>query len=234
MTPVLPASRHAIWQRILGACALAVLLSTASAAQAAPATINEPMHAVPETGTLGLLSLTSSVVPLEIPWLMPGDTFSWQIGLHLKDQPVADGSLEFIPDGGLIHPGTGYRLTAQRCETQWSGLSGTNAELTCASGARTLMAGSILQMGPTARLGFGEIPAAPSPHIRFTLSLPEQTASSGPFTFALGFTAMGDEAKAETQMPHTGFAAIGLLAAAFILLAAGFLAKVAGRKVLRR
>ena len=233
MTRALPASRHAIWRQLLGAGALAVTLCTASAAQAAPAGVNEPMHAVPETGTLGLLSLTSSIVPLQIPWLMPGDTFSWQIGLHLKDQPVADGSLEFIPDGGLIHPGTGYRLTAERCETQWTGKSGTNAELTCASGAETLMDGSILQMGPTARLGFGEIPAAPSPHIRFTLSLPEQTASSGPFTFALGFTAMGDEALAETQLPHTGFAAIGLLAAAFILLAAGFLARVAGRKGFR-
>jgi hypothetical protein len=234
MTQALPASRYAIWRQLLSVCALAIMLSTASAAQAAPATVSEPMHAVPETGTLGLLSLTSSIVPLDIPWLMPGDTFSWQIGLHLKDQPLADGSLEFIPDGGLIHPGTGYQLTAQRCETQWSGKSGTNAELTCASGARTLMAGSILQMGPAARLGIGEIPAAQSPHILFTLSLPEQTASSGPFTFALGVTAMGNEALADTNMPHTGFATIGLLSAAFSLLAAGFLAKVAGRKVLRR
>ncbi|WP_309107120.1 hypothetical protein [Arthrobacter sp.] len=210
--------------------AVALWIGTNSAAHAAPLTVHEPMQDVPETGQAGLLSLTSSFLPLEIPWLQPGDTFSWQIGLHLKDQAVADGTLEFIPYGGLMQPRAGYRLTAQRCESQWSGQSGTRGELKCASGATVLLADSPLQSGPTAQIPFGDVAASTSPHILFTLSLPEGGAAAGPFAFALGFTVMGDEASRRSELPETGFAVAGALATGVALLGAGLFAKVTGRR----
>lgn len=217
--------------RILAVVALVLWLGTTSAAHAAPFEFYEPMGDVPETGQVGLLGLTSSVQPLEIPWLEPGGTFSWQIGLHLTDQPVADGTLEFVPYGGLIYPGTGYRLTAQRCETQWTGQSGTGSELRCSSGATILLADSPLEEGPTARIPFGNVAATTSPHILFTLSLQEGAAVAGPFTFALGFTVMGDEAARPNDLAETGFAVVGSISTAVVLLGAGLFAKFSGRRV---
>lgn len=230
MSKAVPVPSARRFGRMLAACGVALWLGTASAAYAAPLGSYEPMQGVPETGQPGLLSLTSSVLPLEIPWLQPGDSFSWQIGLHLTDKPLADGTLEFIPDGGLLHSGAGYRLTAQRCETQWIGRSGTAGELSCASETTILLADSPLQSGPTARIPFGDVAASTSPHILFTLSLPEEGAVAGPFTFALGFTVMGDEAATLDDLPETGFAVVGSLAAAGVLLGAGMLAKLSGRK----
>jgi hypothetical protein len=215
---------------ILVALALVLFPGTAAAAHAAPLEFHEPMLDVPETGQAGLLSLTSSVHPLEIPWLEPGDTFSWQIGLQLTGQPIADGTLEFIPHGGLMHPDADYRLSAQRCETQWTGQSGTGGELGCSSGATTLLADSPLQLGPTARIPFGDV-ASTSPHILFSLSVPEEAAVAGPFTFALGFTVMGDEAARRSNLPMTGLAVGGSLAAAIVLLGAGLFARFSGRRV---
>lgn len=215
---------------MLAACAVALWLGVTSPAHAVPAEFHEPMHAVPETGQAGLLSLTSSVLPLEIPWLEPGDTFSWQIGLHLIDKPVADGTLQFIPYGGLMQPNAGYRLTAQRCETQWTGQSGTGGELGCASAASILLADSPLQLGPTAWIPFGDVATLTSPHILFTLSLPDEGSVAGPFTFALGFTVLGDETEMRNDLADTGFAVAGPLAATVILLGAGLLAKLSGRR----
>src|SRR5688500_7963757 len=93
---------------LAAACLCALQLggaATASADSGVSTThTKEPMQDVTETGMPGLLSLRSSVLPLQVPWLAPGDSFSWQIGLHLRDQPVGDAALEFIPEGGLIHP----------------------------------------------------------------------------------------------------------------------------------
>lgn len=213
------------------ACAGVMLCSaTGPVAQAAPPEFQEPMLEVPETGHPGLLGLTSSVHPLEIPWLEAGDTFSWQIGLHLTEQSLADGSLEFIPYEGLIDVTTDYRLTALRCETQWTGQSGSGRELSCSSKTTTLLVDHPLRLGPTAHIPFGDVPAAGSPHILFTLSVPEKAAVAGPFTFALGFTVSGDEAARQPDLPVTGFAIAGALAAGVMLLGAGLLAKLIGRR----
>ena len=215
---------------LAAACLCVLTLGAAPTASADPgmitADLKEPMHDVPETGMSGLLSLSSSVLPLQVPWLAPGDSFSWQIGLHLRDQPVAGAALEFIPDGGLIHPGTGYRLTAQHCQTQWVGRSGVNSQLNCPSGTSTLFAESILQMDPATVITLRDLSAHESPHILFTLSLPENAASSGSFTFALGFTAMGDTKTSADEMPFTGLMA-GLLPIACALLASGLIARFA-------
>jgi hypothetical protein len=219
-------------RRMLAACAVATFMGTASIAYAAPVGFQEPMQDVPETGQAGLLSLTSSVIPLQIPWLERGDSFSWQIGLHLKDQPFAGGSLEFVPDGGLTHEGPGYELTAQRCKTQWIGQSGINSMLSCPTGASTVMTGTIAHLDPADRIRIGDVTSDESPHILFTLSLPEDGASS-PFTFGLGFSVLGDETTNPVKLPHTGFAAVGLLCAAGILLAGGFIARLAGGKGLK-
>lgn len=209
---------------------LVLWLGTTSAAHAARPGPHEPMRDVEETGQPGLLGLTSSVLPLQIPWLEPGDSFSWQIGLRLTEQPVADGTLDFIPYGGLTQQRAGYRLVAKRCETQWTGQSGTNAELECPSGEVTLLADALLETGPAARIPIGSVAASTSPHILFTLSLPDQGASAGPFTFALGFTVIGDETMRNNSLPDTGFAAVGVLIAAVALLAAGLFARLAGRR----
>lgn len=205
------------------------------AVQAAPYESHEPMQAVAETGRPGLLSLTSSVQPLTIPWLEPGDSFTWQIGLHLADQPLADGTLEFIPAGGLLNPDAGYRLTAQRCETQWTGSSGTGRPLSCPSGATTLLDETPLQAGPTPRIPFGNVTADTNPHLLFTLSLPEKSlpGKSVPnesFTFALGLTVMGDDAAGTNKLANTGMAAAGALGVAVLLLGSGLYVKVAGRR----
>lgn len=216
---------------VLTALALALWPGTASAAYAAPLEFHESMQGIPETGQAGLLGLTSSVYPLEIPWLEPGETFSWQIGLHLTEQPIADGTLEFIPYGGLMHPDADYRLAAQRCETQWTGESGTGKNLSCSSGGTMLLADSPLQLGPTARIPFGDVSASASPYILFTLSVPEEAAVAGPFTFAIGFTVMGDETAGRSNLPVTGFAVAGSLAAGAVLLGAGLFAKFSARGV---
>lgn len=229
---MIPGVRRRLARQSLTALAAAYLCmlslggaATAFADPGMPAThTKEPMQDVPETGMPGLLSLSSSVLPLQVPWLAPGDSFSWQIGLHLRDQPIADAGLEFIPSGGLIHPGTGYRFTAQYCPTQWLGRSGINTHLSCPSGGSTLIAKDLLQIDPAAEMALGELSAHGSPHVLFTLSLPEEAASSGSFTFALGFTAMGDEATPVHEMPHTGFMA-GLLPLACALLASGLIAR---------
>lgn len=214
-------------------CFCMLTLGTASAASAEPgmstADLKEPMQDVPETGTPGLLSLTSSVLPLQVPWLAPGDSFSWQIGLHLRDQPAADAGLQFIPDGGLIDQGTGYRFTAHSCPTQWLGRSGVNSQLSCPSGASTLVEKDILQMDPAATMPLDDLSANGSSHILFTLSLPEGAASSGSFTFALGFTAMGDETTPADELPLTGFMA-GLLPVAGALITGGLIARLVPRK----
>jgi hypothetical protein len=185
---------------------------------------------VAETGQPGLLSLTSSVHPLEIPWLEAGNSFSWQMGLNLTGQPIANGSLEFIPEGGLIDVTADYRLTAQRCETQWTGHSGPGGELSCPSMVTTLLVDEPLQAGPTASIPFGDVSASGSPHVLFTLSVPEEAAVAGPFTFALGFTVMGDESATPGSLPATGSAIAGALAAGTILLGAGLLAKLGYRR----
>jgi hypothetical protein len=216
--------------RFIAAVTVALCFGTTSTAHAAPSGVFEPMRDVAETGQPGLLSLTSSVLPLKIPWLGPGDTFSWQIGLRLTEQPVANGTLEFIPYGRLVQPGTGYRLTAQRCETQWAGQSGSNAELSCAPGAKILLADALLEAGPTARIPFGDVAGSTSPHILFTLALPEGSAASGSFSFALGFTVVGDEAAMDDSLPHTGLTGVGALGAAGALLGAGLLIRLAGSR----
>jgi hypothetical protein len=53
---------------------------------------------------------------------------------------------------------------------------------------------------------------------------------AGPFTFALGFTVIGDETTSPDSLPTTGFAVVGSLAVAVVLLGAGLLAKSIGRK----
>ena len=226
-----PSPRFArVLRGVLAVVAMVLWLGMAAPAHAAPSGFHEPMVDVPETGQTGLLSLTSSVYPLEIPWIDPGETFSWQIGLHLTEQPIANGTLEFVPHGGLLHPDAGYRLSAQRCETQWTGQSGSGAELSCSSRATMLLADSPLQLGPTARIPFGDVAASNSPHILLTLSLPAKAAASGPFTFALGFTVMGDASGTPSDLAVTGFAVIGSLSTAAVLLIAGLLAKFTGRR----
>ena len=214
----------------------AMLLLWTGAPLAAHATTgeHEPMLAVPENGLSGLLSLTSSVFPLAVPWLEPGETFTWQVGLHLKDQPVAGGSLEFLPYGGLVQPDARYALTAQRCDTQWSGTSGPGSVLRCASGATTLLSNVPLQQGPPPPVPVGNVTAGTSPHILFTMSLPEGAAAVDPFNFALGITVMGDDVPTAGDLPDTGLAATGVLTTAALLLAAGLSAKVAGRRAAGR
>jgi hypothetical protein len=216
------------FRRLLMVCAAALLFLAAQVAPASAARLPEPMNPVPETGQPGLLGLTSSVYPLEVPALAPGDHFSWQIGVHLEDQPLGDGSLELVADGALAVPGHGYELTARRCGTQWSGTSGTNAEMTCSSGASPL--GADLLQKQSARIDLGDLEASRTPYVLFTLSLPENGSPAGPFTFGLGFTAMGDEDQRENSLADTGFGAIGVLSAALVVVAAGFGLNALGRK----
>ncbi|MDQ0731109.1 hypothetical protein [Arthrobacter sp. B1I2] len=208
----------------------ALCLGPPSAAAAAPPDVFEPMVEVVENGHPGLLSLTSSVSPLAIAWLNPGDSFSWQIGLHLTGQSAANGFLEFIPQGGLTQPGTGYVLTAQRCETQWTGHSGPDSNLSCASGARTLMTDVALEDEPTARVPLGDVIAGTNEHILFTLTRPHGSKTADSFTFALGVTVMGEDPTNDSALPDTGIGNRGLLAAAAALLGAGLIAVLLGRR----
>lgn len=125
-----------------------------------------------------------------------------------------------------------YRLTAQRCETQWTGHSGPGRNLSCPSTVTTLLLDEPLQAGPTARIPFGDLSASASPHILFTLTVPEEAAVAGPFTFALGFTVMGngDETARPSSLPVTGSAIAGALAAGTMLLGAGLLARSSWRR----
>jgi hypothetical protein len=220
------------FRRLVMVCVAALLFLAAAVAPAFAARLHEPMNPVPETGQPGLLGLTSSVYPLKVPALGPGDHFSWQIGVHLEDQSPGDGSLELVADGALAVPGHGYELTARRCATQWSGTSGTNAEMTCSSDAIPLGA-DLLQM-QSARIDLGDLEASRTPYVLFTLSLPENASSAGPFTFGLGFSAMGDEDGREDNLADTGLAATGLLSAALFAVIAGFGLHALGRKRSRR
>ncbi|TLM70918.1 hypothetical protein [Pseudarthrobacter sp. NamB4] len=222
---------HPLRSCLAAGMAAALLLSSAATGHGALRNDREHMREISETGQPGLLSLTSSVLPLEIPWLKPGDSFSWQIGLHLAEQPLADGSVEFIPFGGLVQPATNYLLTARRCEKQWAGQSGTNASMACASGAKIVLSDFPLGSGATAKVPLGDITASAAPHILFTLSLPKEAFPGDPFTFAIGFTALGDDYPARQDgLAETGGRVSGFLTAAAALLGAGLYVTLRGRR----
>ena len=81
-----------------GATCAAVLLAMGATQGAAVAA--EDLVPVPETGTPGLLSLSSSVYPLTLPVLGPAESFSWQIGLTLTE-PAATSSLQVTAAGEI-------------------------------------------------------------------------------------------------------------------------------------
>lgn len=226
MWPALPWGR---FSSAVAVVAVSLFIGAGSAGAAPLPDPPEPMFAIAENGQPGLLSLTSSVAPLEIPWLEPGGSFSWQVGLNLADQREGDGFLDFIPYGGLTQAGSGFQLTAQRCQTQWTGHSGTGSALSCPSGATTPISEATLEDGPTARVPVGEVIAGTNPHIRFTLTRTSGSGSADSFTFALGITAMGKEAAAPGALPNTGTALAGILGASVSLLGAGLLITRLGR-----
>lgn len=216
---------------LVAVAAIAMGLGAGPSVAAVPLDFQEPTESIDENGQPGLLSLTSSVLPLQIPQLEPGESFNWQIGLHLTGQPAANGSLEFIPYGGLMRPDTQYLLTAQRCETQWTGRSGVGTTLGCASGAETLMADVVISGGATPQIPLGDVVTGTSPHILFTMTRPLGSAPANAFTFALGFTVMGDDiTKDNSTLPYTGSASGSLLAAAAAILGAGLMAVLFGRR----
>ncbi|MGO4247495.1 hypothetical protein AB4Y87_09795 [Paenarthrobacter sp. RAF54_2] len=175
--------------------AAAVCVAVVSAlACAVPAQAADNLIPVPQTGTPGLLWLSSSVYPLEFPQLAPGDSFVWQIGLSLE-KPEATSALQLTATGGLAAAG-GYSISVDECAAPWQGDSGLNQQLDCPAGSTSRIAPTRLSdWDQGVRVPLSNLRAGTSPYLRFTLSgladaAPPQGAA---LTLGIGIAAMGDD-----------------------------------------
>ncbi|UKA50486.1 hypothetical protein LFT48_02785 [Arthrobacter sp. FW305-123] len=161
---------------------------------ALPAKAADQLIPVPESGTPGVLWLSSSVYPLEFPALAAGDSFAWQIGLSLE-KPRATSTLQLTAGGGLAGEG-GYVIAVDECATPWQGSSGLNQELQCPMGPTPRIAPTTLEAwDQSVQIPLRDLQPGTSPYLRFTLSRPANSAppEGARLTLGIGITAMGDD-----------------------------------------
>ncbi|WP_139023225.1 hypothetical protein [Arthrobacter globiformis] len=153
----------------------------------------EDLVPVPETGTPGLLSLSSSVYPLTLPVLEPAESFSWQIGLKVTE-PLATATLQ-VSAAGEIAATDRYLVSVEECAEPWQGTSGLNGSLGCPSGSISRIAPtSLVALRQDVQVPLSDLRAGTEPYLGFSLSRPAGTVDSGgtSLTLGIGVSAMGE------------------------------------------
>lgn len=201
-----------------GSTALFIFLSILVAG-ASPAAASDQVLPVPETGGLGLLRLTSSVYPLDLPPLAPGESFSWQIGVILDGPVSASATVQLLASGALASGPGAYRVTARSCPVQWRGTSGTNARLSCPGQEQPVLAADSFSAADSISYPLGSFTGSNEPWVLFNLERPAGAASGAEsLNFGIGVVAGGEETSsgslAATGTHILGFAAAGLVLAA--------------------
>lgn len=208
---------------LLAAC-LAVPAASAGAATAQA--VQEQMV----NATNGPLRLAVSRYPLNFRELTPGDAVAWLITPRLDDGLSGELSLQILSDGPLAKDDAGARLLLQRCGEPW-------VQERCGSGAGMVVDGPLSRLEPAAVHDLGTISSTDGSYFRATLSLPKNLPDrlqASTATFALGFTAMGDEEtvvalppgqdRPRERLPLTGTNGIaGMLALGLAMMGTGLL-----------
>ena len=182
------------WIRMVGHAAAVCAVVVSALNCAVPAQAADNLIPVPQTGTPGLLWLSSSVYPLEFPQLAPGDSFVWQIGLSLE-KPEATSSLQLTATGGLAASG-GYAIAVDECPSPWQGDSGLNNQLECPEGStQRIQPTRLNDWNQGVRVPLSNLRTGTSPYLRFTLAGPADAvpAQGAALTLGIGITAMGDD-----------------------------------------
>ncbi|MBM9466030.1 hypothetical protein [Nakamurella leprariae] len=182
-------------RRVAGALAITMTLALGIADPAAADAVFVP---IPETGADGELMLGSSLYPLDIPSLSPGQSFSWQIRASVSDE-VDIGSLEMEVDasGSRAVDDDGYFLTLEVCDQPWLSVDGLNATPAC-PGARTEAVRRVSLAEHTGEDGVDLPPVAPDrpAYVAFVLDLPGDSAQrpdEGKLDLSIRVTAEGDD-----------------------------------------
>ena len=228
----------------LAGSVLFLLLSVAGSAAAADNVI-----AVPETGGEGMLRLTSSVYPLDLPPLSAGQSFSWQVGVVLDGPTSASATIQLQASGSLASGPGAYRITARSCPVQWQGTSGTDARMNCPAGQRRILSADSFSAAGTFSYPLGSFTTADAPWVLFTLerpgtsgpeSGPDTGSDSGSLRFGIGVVAGGDEASSTppgsplTGPPGAPLADTGAKVLAWAAAGIGLVAAGAGMLAARR
>lgn len=186
----------------------------------------DPALPVPQTGKDGMLRLTSSVYPLDIPYLGPGDSFSWQVGAVLDGPDSATAALELQGSGSLSSGPDAYAITAHSCPVQWTGTSGKNATLLCSAGAKQIVAVDNFGSGGGMAYPLGRFTTVDQPWVLFRLERPAGAAGAdGTLAFGIGIVAGDDDAGTSppVDLAVTGMNVLPYLAGAGGLTLAGTL-----------
>ncbi|WP_307030379.1 hypothetical protein [Arthrobacter globiformis] len=194
-------------------------------AGAGPAAAADAVLPVPETGGEGMLRLTSSVYPLDLPALSAGQSFSWQVGVVLDGPASASATVQLQAAGSLAAGPGAYRVSARSCPMQWQGTSGNNARLSCPAGERRILSADSFAAAGTFSYPLGSFTTADAPWVLFTLERPgsagfEPGPDTGTLKFGIGVVAGGDETSTQ-PLATTGAQILGYLGAGIVLAAAG-------------
>jgi hypothetical protein len=212
-----------------GSTALVIFLSILVAG-AGPAAASDQVLPVPETGGQGLLRLTSSVYPLDLPPLAPGESFSWQIGVVLDGPASATASMQLMASGSLAAGPGAYRITARSCPVQWRGSSGTNARLSCPGQERAVLAATSFSAAGPIRYPLGSFTASNEPWVLFNLERPAAAVSGAEtLKFGIGVVAGGEETSSGS-LAETGTHILGLAGAGLVLAGTGTAVLVSRRR----
>lgn len=199
--------------------AAAVLLLLQAGAGAATA---DPVVPVPETGGEGMLRLTSSVYPLDIPPLSAGESFSWQVGVLLDGPKSASATLQVQAAGSLAEGPGAYRITARSCPVQWLGTSGRNASMSCPVAERRILAAESFSAAGPLSYPVGDFTARDAPWVLFSLERPPTAGpEAGTLNFGIGVVAGGGDEPAGQPLAYTGADVLGYVAGGLALAAAG-------------
>ncbi|WP_459792145.1 hypothetical protein [Arthrobacter sp. AD-310] len=170
-------------RRTAGAAGVAAVLLAGATPVAAVA--DEHMFPVPETGTAGLLSLSSSIFPLVIPPLQAGEAFSWQIGVSV-DQPNGESTLQLTADGEIAGTET-YVVAVDECDLPWQGSSGLGGALSCPEGSTSrIVAVTLVEHRPDDVIPLRDVQEDAGSYLRFVLSRPPSSPDPEDATLALG------------------------------------------------
>ncbi|WP_104087808.1 hypothetical protein [Arthrobacter sp. GMC3] len=220
---------------VVSALALALLAGGYANLGMATAAHAEDLVPVPETGSPGMISLSSSVYPLVFPLLEAGQSFSWQIGVTLEGARSGESTLQLTATGSLSHDG-GYQLEIDKCPTLWAGTSGAGQALSCPLGdypVVPLQALSALKQGVS--LPLDELTTGTSWYLRATLRRPLDAGaqSSDPYLhLGVGIFASGDDPEIHggDVLSTTGAQTIPFLWLAGGLLTSGGVVVIARRR----
>ncbi len=179
----------------MAAVLMAAVLTGWSAPPAAADSL--PMTPVPTTGASGPLSLRTSVWPLVIPSLAPGESFSWQLGAALTGVDRGELSLGVVSGGSRATDPDGYLIDVQACPHPWASADGMGTTPTCPDGGTPVLARQPLaQLHADLPSPIGTMTPDQPWYLSVTLALPDtsrQDPRTGSLVIGLQVMAMGDD-----------------------------------------